>query len=296
MDRTGPARMRPRRLHSRFLFPTLVLVLFLPGCSLFQGPRGGLDYAAADLDLDSLAAVVNRRALSLRTVRGSGDLRIRVPESGKFRKLDVSLVARRPDQLRMRGRVGALASVFDFLADRDTLMLYLPRERAVIVQDVSESRGLPLLASRELVLALLQEPLDVGAVRLRGSFRRIGDGYEVVHWSLDDHGSRTTRRLVFDSEGLRLLHQSIEHETVAGEKRRADITYSRHVWTGAQWFPGEVRMEPGEGGEGLELRFLGFESNPSVDPALFSMPLPPGTRRIDPDELTDDFLGEAPEE
>jgi hypothetical protein len=265
----------------------------LSGCSMLRAPASGPDFGAGVLSLDSLAAVVNGRAAALGSLKGSGDLVVESPGLGRPRTLAVSLVAKYPDQARVRGRVGALVSVFDFLADGDSLRLYLPRDRALLVESAAGS-DLPLLGSGELVQALLQPQVDVARVRRGDGFRPYPEGYEVTVVDPDSSGGRLTRRLLYEPRRLRLTRQVLDREAPGG-LRRAVITYSGHRWTGALWFPGTARLELPGRGESLELRFLSFEVNAVIKPEAFVMPVPAHARRIRPEELSEDYLNNAPE-
>ena len=189
--------------------------------------------------------------------------------------------------------MGALVSVFDFLADGDSLRLYLPRDRAVLVEGAA-GEGLPLFGSGELVQALLQPRLDLARVRRDGSFRSYPEGYEVTVVDPDSTGGRLTRRLLFEPRRLRLVRQVLDRGAPEG-LRRAVITYSRHRWTGALWFPGTLRLELPGRGESLELRFLSFQVNAVIPPEAFHMQVPAHARRLRPEELSEDYLGDAPE-
>lgn len=275
------------------LLGTPVLAITLAGCALFRGPAVGPDFGAAGLSLDSLAAVVNRRSAALGSVKGSGDLVVESPGLGHARTLAVSLVARRPDQARVRGRVGALVSVFDFLADGDSLRLYLPRDRALLVESAAGG-GLPFFGSSELVQALLQPWLDVTQVRRGGAFRSYPEGYEVTVVDPDSAEGRLTRHLLFEPRRLKLVRQVLDRQTPEAA-RRAVITYSGHRWTGTLWFPGTLRLELPDRRESLELRFLSYEVNAVIKPEAFQMQVPANARRLKAADLSEDYLIDLPE-
>jgi hypothetical protein len=280
----------------RALF-TLAIVL-LPGattgCAVFAPPREGPDYGAVGLAPDSLLALLNRQAVSLGAVRGSGDLRVWTPTFPNGRSVDVSLIARRPESVRVRGRVGILASIFDFVADADSLRLYLPRESALVaVPNEPGGRALSIVASRELVEALLPALPVPDSDGTEPVVTRTEEGYEVLRWSTDADGRRWTRRLLYEPERLRLVSAEIRRADDPTGPPEAVVRYAAHRWTGHAWFPGRLSLELPREKQGLELRFDSFEPNPPIDPALFALTVPRGTRRVTPDELTDDFLLDA---
>jgi hypothetical protein len=233
--------------------------------------------------------------MSLGAVRGSGDLVVRTPEYPNGRKVDVSLIARRPESVRVRGRVGLLASVFDFVADADSLRLYLPRESALVaVSNEPGGRALSIVASRELVEALLPAVVTDHPDDPPPIVTRTEDGYEVLRHSTDAAGRRWTRRLLYEAERLRLVRAEIRRAEAPAGTIDALVRYDAHRWTGHAWFPGRITLELPEEEQGLDLSFDTFEPNPTIAPELFLLTVPRGTRRVDPDELTGDFLTEAP--
>jgi hypothetical protein len=290
-----PVRAVLGAYHTRFfLLAWWTIALLASGCGAGRGLPPSLDRGGPPLALDSLVAIVNPRVASLRSLRGDGVLIVRTPELGRPRTLGVQLIAERPERARIRARAGALVSVFDLVTDADTLRLYLPRDRAVLVEPVRGGGALPILASRELVPALLQEKLDPALVPADSGFVTTSGGYTILQVELDGDGGTVHKSLFFDAEQLKLVRQTISR--VDGIHRQtAVIHYLRHRWTGSHWFPTTVRLELPERGEGLELRFDRFTPNAIIDPQLFVLELPARTRRIEAAELGDDFLGDAPE-
>lgn len=281
--------------HTRFFLLVLwTIALAASGCGAGRGLPPAIDNGGSPLGLDSLAAIVNSRVASLRSVRGDGVLIVRTPELGRPRTLGVQLIAERPERARIRARAGALVSVFDLVTDSDTLRLYLPRDRAVLVEPVRGGSALPILASRELVPALLQERVDPALVPADSGFVPSSSGYSVLQVEPDGDGGTVHRSLFFDAEQLKLVRQTISRDDGI-HRQTAVIHYLRHRWTGSHWFPTTVRLELPERGEGLELRFDRFTPNAIIDPQLFVLQLPARTRRIEAAELGDDFLGDAPE-
>jgi hypothetical protein len=281
-----------RRNSRTFLFGLWGLVL--AGCG-GPGLNAALDYGDTPLSLDSLVTVVNQRSKALRSIKGSADLVVQSPQLGRPRTLQVSLVAERPDRARIRGRAGALVSVFDLASDGDSLKLYLPRDRAVVIESLREGRAMPVLASRELVPALLQHEIRREMVDPDSGFSRKGGGYELVLEEKDSAGAVTRRRLFYEKDRLRLVHQTIEREE-GGRTRIALVQYLGHRWKNGAWFPMRVGLIIPETRERLELRFVDSVTlNADIDPALFVLQVPPKTRRVNAEDLDDSFLGEAPE-
>lgn len=300
--RYGPLRRQRDSAHPNY-FPlpvaaariglSILMVVSLSGCALWRTGPPVPDLGGVVLTADSLAAITNRRALTLGALKGSGDLIVRAPDFPRGRRLDVSLVARRPAELRVRGRFGMLASVFDFSADADSLRLYLPRDAALAVVPAGGSRSLSLVASDELVQALLPSTLNPREIGGAASFERAPDGYTWTRTTIDSAGVARQRRWTFESSRLRLVRVEAE-ERREGATTTAIISYAGHQWTGHAWFPTTIRLELPAGKQSLELVFRTFDLNPSLAPDLFQLRPPPRTRRIPPEELNDDFLMEAP--
>ncbi|TPW14205.1 MAG: hypothetical protein FD129_1123, partial [bacterium] len=205
-----------------------------------------------------------------------------------------SLVAQRPDRVRIRGRVGILASIFDFVADSDSLRLYLPREEALVTQaNLPGGRVMSMVASPELVAALLPGPVARPAAGSLPGVERVKGGWLVTSARGEGDSTQIVRRF-YDEERLRLTSVTVlsSREPDAGPIVRID--YDHHGWTGQSWFPGSIRMELPAESRRLTLTFKTFEPNPMLVPEVFLLTVPSGTRRLDPEDLDDDFLRSAP--
>ncbi|MDZ4804417.1 MAG: hypothetical protein SGI90_06120 [Candidatus Eisenbacteria bacterium] len=267
----------------------------LAGCALLSGGPREFRLSNDDLSPDSLVAIVNRQALATGAVRGSGKLRVVTPEYPSGRQLDISLVAQRPDLVRIRGRVGILASIFDFAADTDSLRLYLPRDGVLVAQaNLPGGEALSLVASPELVEAILPRSIDrmvPGA--MSSGVERVKGGWVVTSHRGEGESMRILRRF-YDEERLRLQSVMVLPSGEPDAEPIVRIIYDRHAWTGKSWFPGSIHLELPAVSRRLTLTFQTFEPNPVLDPDVFRMSVPPGTRRLDPEDIDDDFLRSAP--
>lgn len=281
----------------RFFFTLLVAsaaLAGLTGCALRGGGSPEFRLPTSELSSDSLIAIVNRQALATGAIKGSGKLRLSTPEFPGGRQLDMSLVARRPDQVRIRGRVGMLASIFDFSADSDSLHLFLPREGVLTSQaNRPGTQSLSLVASKELVEAILPPPIDRGAPGLSPDVVRVAEGWLVSCQRGEGESVQVMTRL-YDKDRLRLLSLTIRPFGVPEAEPLVRILYDKHAWTGQTWFPGSITLELPEESRRVTLSFLTFEPNPMLDRNIFQMSVPTGTRRVDPEDLDDDFLRSAP--
>ena len=265
------------------------------GCALLSGGPREFRLSNEDLSPDSLVAIVNRQALATGAVRGSGKLRVVTPEYPSGRQLDISLVAQRPDRVRIRGRVGILASIFDFAADTDSLRLYLPRDGVLVAQaNLPGGEALSLVASPELVEAILPRSIDRMVPGASSSgVERVKGGWVVTSQRGEGESMRILRRF-YDEERLRLQSVMVLTSGAPEAEPLVRIIYDRHAWTGQSWFPGSIHLELPAELRRLTLTFQTFEPNPVLDPDVFRMSVPPGTRRLDPEDIDDDFLRSAP--
>jgi len=288
---------RQRRVPWNALF-TLLLVSVpmaaFTGCSHLGSGTSGFRLPSSELTPDSLIAIVNRQALATGSVKGSGNLRVATPDYPNGRQLDMSLVAQRPDRVRIRGRVGILASIFDFSADTDSLRLYLPREGVVATQaNRPGSESLSLVASPELVAAILPSPITRSSSGSWPDVEPVPGGWIVSLLRGEGDSAQTVRRF-YDGERLRLLSVTVRPADSPEADPIVRINYDHHAWTGQSWFPGTISMELPTESRRVTLTFETFEPNPVLSPKLFQMSVPPGTRRLDPEDLQDDFLRSAP--
>lgn len=288
---------RQRRVPWNSLFTlhlASVALAGLAGCAHLGGGASGFRLPSSDLAPDSLIAIVNRQAVATGSVKGSGSLRVATPEYPNGRQLDMSLVAQRPDRVRIRGRVGILASIFDFSADTDSLRLYLPREGVMAAQaNRPGSEALSLVASPELVAAILPPPITRSLSGSWPDVEQVPGGWIVSLPRGEGDLAQTVRRF-YDGERLRLLSVTVRPSDSPEAEPIVRIIYDHHAWTGQSWFPGSIAMELPAESRRVTLSFETFEPNPVLSPTLFQMSVPPGTRRLDPEDLQDDFLRSAP--
>jgi hypothetical protein len=261
---------------------------------LVASPRPAFSQSIDRQELSSLIESYNRWAAGIRTVRAGGKARVG-GEGETTRAFDYSLLLARPGQARIQGRLGVLATVFDLSGDPDGWVLYVPQDALVVeVEGASERAGL-LLPPMELLAVLLPLGIPPRDVLDRGTATREGDSIRVVvPPGQGGAGSSKHRVLWLDPENgtpsrLELREKSqLESPTLIA-------VYGGYEGSGTKAFPAEVRVDVPADGSWARFTFETVRINGDVDPAAFQLRVPAGTRRIQPEELTPDFLPEAEE-
>lgn len=279
------AGLAARALGLAFRVLLLCLVLLGSGCAgrrpgLEPGvlePTAGPPLAAAVAD--SLASRVRQEAARFHSLRASAELFVRPTPDASPRKLLLALVARRPDQARIRARFGLLATVFDLNAAGDSLELYLPREGLFVSGPLSTWTHTPFPGAEWLVEIILPSPLP-GTASDPGCWRRTPTGWEVA--LTDSTGA--CRRLTYDLKGLRLVRQQFLMPP-GSIRSDVDVVYGRHRQSGGLWFPESIRVAGSRRPERCELRFSSSALNAELSPDLFRIGASSEARRVAPDEV-----------
>jgi hypothetical protein len=239
---------------------------------------------------EAVVTAYNRWAAGLRTVKGSGKARVGALGE-KTRVFDFSLVLERPSRARLQGRWGSLATLFDLSGEGAGWTLYLPRDRAVLrTTDARTSAGL-LLPPVEILSVLLPAgipPSDLlrGAASIEDGMARL-----VVPPGRGGAGSEFHRVLLVDPEEGIPLRLEVRRGSQLEEPILVAV-YENYEGDGAEAFPIWVKVELQEGGQWAQFRFRSVRINHAVKPSAFAVRVPPGTRNVDPRELTPDFLPE----
>lgn len=267
----------------RLLCATIAVVI--SGCAggrpalepLIAEPESGPPPSRAEAD--SVSSRVREDATRLRSLRGAAELELRAGSGAPPRRLQVSLVARRPAEARLRGRFGILATLFDFRVSADSLELYLPRDGMSVAGPRGEWISSPFPGAERLVDLLLPGPLPESAGD-PGLWRRTPTGWEVSLIAPDGAG----RRLTFEADALRLVRQQLL-EPNGSPRPDLDVIYSRHRKAGGIWYPERIRVAATRRPERCELRFSSSVLNGDLPGALFHLDVPEGARRVPPDAV-----------
>jgi hypothetical protein len=233
----------------------------------------------------------NRWAAGLRTLRAGGKARVGA-EGVKTRAFNFSLVLARPAEARLQGRWGSLATLFDLSGNDSGWTLYLPQDRAVVrARDNTATAGL-LLPPVEIISVLLPRgipPRDLerhGAVSLDGGQVRL-----VVPPGKGGAGSRHHRVIWVDRQTGVPSRLEIRESTQLEEPILVAI-YQEFEGKGKEAFPVEVHVDLTVDGQWAEFSFETIRINTEVEPKVFVASIPEGTRELDPEDLSPDFLPE----
>jgi len=283
------ARKRPRRsLKPIVLFCTCaVLLTSIPGAGAAPPPSPDPAATAA------LAASYNRWVAGLRTVRAGG--RAHVGADGEAtRAFDFSMVLARPEAVRLQGRWGSLATLFDLSGDGRSWTLYLPRERTVVRETEGSEAGAGLLIPpAELLAVLLPVGIPPRDLERRGAASTDGDLVRlVVPPGRGGAGSAFHRVLWLHPDDGTPARLEVRRRTQL-EPPLLTAIYHAYEGKGEKAFPVDVEVRLEAGGQWARFVFETARINTEVKPEVFTLRVPEGTTELDPEDLTPDFLPEA---
>jgi hypothetical protein len=268
----------------RLLVSLLLALLLLPA-----SPRAG---EPTREETTALIARHNRWAAGLRTVLGGGDARVGA-EGEKERGFRFSLALAAPDRIRLQGRVGNLATVFDLSASPDGVVFYLPREREVVRSgDPGASLGM-LLPPLDLLRAVLPVGIPPADVFAGGDAGFDGDAMRlVVPPGSGGAGSPFHRVLWLERETGRPLRVEIRGESQL-EPSLLVAEFADYEDADGGVFPRSVRVDLDAGTQWLVLTFSSVTLGDDLDARRFRVFVPEGTREVDPAEVDPAFLPES---
>lgn len=242
-------------------------------------------------DRSRIVESFNRWAAGLRTLRAGGKARVGA-DGVKTRAFNFSLVLARPAEARLQGRWGSLATLFDLSGNDAGWTLYLPQDRAVVrAKDETASAGL-LLPPVEIISVLLPQgipPRDLerfGAASLDGGKVRL-----VVPPGKGGAGSSHHRVIWVDPVTGVPSRLEIREATQLEEPILVAL-YQEFEGKGNEAFPVEVHVDLSVEGQWAEFSFETVRINTEVEPNVFVASIPQGTRELDPEDLSPDFLPE----
>ncbi len=237
-----------------------------PGPAAVPPGRPGEARALAEVR----AALVARRE-GVQRLRGRGTLTVSSPDWEGATHLQAVVVARRPDDLRIRGYT-PLSTAFDCLTDARRFVLHLPPVSEVWTgpaDDLGPATGLPLVAS-DLVSALFALPFESeDAMQL---VRADGKGI-VATWRLAD-GSQV--------EGYFGRRPALPRRYVVRRdgRVRAELEYGDYLREPEGWWPRRFFLSWPEEGAYFRLTLVAVELNPELAPESFEFEPPAGVQWI----------------
>lgn len=236
-----------------------------------------------------LVTAYNRWAAGLRTLRAGGKARVGAVGE-KTRVFDFSMALARPGSARVQGRWGSLATLFDLSGDLSGWTLYLPRDQAVVfARDESSSAGL-LLPPLEIISVLLPAGIPPRDLETQGAADVEGDQVRlVVPPGRGGAGSTAHRVIWVDREKGTPTRLEIRRNSQL-EQPILVANYEEYEGKGAEAFAVEVMVEMPESEQWARFVFETVRINTDVASSAFDINIPEGTRRLDPEDLTPDFL------
>jgi outer membrane lipoprotein-sorting protein len=245
--------------------PTLVLLVSLVLSSI--GCRAKPPTQPLTLDRRVASGRVVRRLAGIDALRAEVGLRFSRGEES--RSTSGALVVQRPDRIRLRcwGPLGV--TVLDLLVRDRRATLYMPRDNAafrVALDRVSEEEALePGTRSLLLVESLLAEletadlpfRVEPDPDARRGSLVVLRDDVPIA-------------RVIYDRATL------LPEARISLVGPPCEIRYEGYRPMGERWWPRRLTVISGDLRLAVQLRDV--EVNPEIDPAVFEMALPTGTR------------------
>ena len=267
--------------------PGLAVLLGL----LLLSPVAGAQEMARN-DAAALIAKHNRWAAGLRSVRGGGDARVG-GEGEKDRGFRFSLALAAPDRIRLQGRVGNLATVFDLAASPDGVVFYLPREQEVVRSGDPEASLGMLLPPLDLLRAVLPAGIPPADVFSAGDASRDGDTVRlVVPPGSGGAGSPFHRVLWLDPETGRPRRVEIRKESQL-EPSLLVAEFADYGAGEGGAFPRSVRVDLDAGTQWLTFAFSSVTLGEEIDARRFRVLVPEGTREVTPMDVDPAFLPET---
>lgn len=241
----------------------------------------------------SLVAAYNRWVAGLRTVRAGGRAHVGA-EGEPTRAFDFSMVLARPGSLRLQGRWGSLATLFDLSGDDGTWTLYLPRQRTVVRETEGEATAAGLLVPpAELLSVLLPKGIPPRELEKRGAASEEGDLVRlVVPPGRGGAGSPFHRVLWLHPKDGTPARLEVRRKTQL-EAPLLTAIYHAYEGKGDKAFPVDVEVRLPEGDQWARFSIETARINTEVKPKVFEMHVPEGTKELAPEDLTPDFLPEA---
>ncbi len=256
----------------------LSLLILTPGCAALRrpvrpAPPERLPSAA------ELAAVLAQRREALRSLRALAHIRYRDPEeSNRSRE---ALVVARPDHLRVEV-LSLFGSMFVLTASDGALAAYAPQEHTLY-----RGRASPENLWRYVRLMLPVD--DLVDIVLGTPPARAGGEAQVT---FDAQSGAVVLRQVW-RDGAQMVWFSPADLPVAAEEQTANGRAQWRASFGAYEdhsglrLATHVALELPEWQRSLEISLEDIDVNPTLDPSIFALQMPPGTKVVDLDSVAD---------
>ena len=192
----------------------------------------------------------------------------------------------RPAKIRLQGRIGATAAVFDLGAVENDWTLYLPQQREVVREQKGVAAG-PLGSPQDMILALLPDQVDKNQLWTEGAWSREGGVWRLV---VPPGAGSPYHRVIVISHATGLPSEVILREKTQLEAPLLTVKLGGYKKHQGIWFPELVHISS----EFLwgSLEFSSVKLNEELDPRRFTVRVPPGVTEVSAELLDSGFLPE----
>ena len=208
------------------------------------------------------------------SLRGRGYLWISSPDWQGAGQVNTIILARQPDELRMRGLL-PFSTVFDVVSSADRFHIHFPGQGEVWTgppEELAPLTGLPILP-RDVIAGIFAAPL----IETEGLVLSDYDQNRVwVEWSLAD-GARVRGEF---SRGPVLPR---EFAVMEADKLRLSLQYDDYLLEPDGWWPRDVTLRWPELETRMRIRFVEIELNPVMKPGSFVFDAPEGVEWFEVD-------------
>lgn len=214
------------------------------------------------------------RRVGISSLRGRGFLWISSPEWQGAGQVNTIILARRPDELRMRGLL-PFSTVFDVVSSADRFHLHFPGEGEVWSgppEELAPLTGLPILP-RDVIAGMFAAPLIEAKDLVLSDY----DHTRIwVEWTLND-GSRVRGEFTRDPVLPR------EFAIMEADQLRLRLQYDDYLLEPDGWWPRDVTLRWPELETRMRIRFVEIELNPVFKPGSFVFEAPEGVQWLEVD-------------
>lgn len=267
--------MGTHRWSGALVFLALAGFAGLSGCahSPSDSPRRG---AGGDADpareaglLEEVRHSLESRRQGITSLRGRGYLWISSPQWEGAGQVNTIILARRPDDLRMRGLL-PFSTVFDVVSSAERFHLHFPGEGEVWTgppEELAPLTGLPIVP-QDVIAGLFAAPLIEADELVLSEYDH---GRVWVKWNLAD-GAEVRAEFARDPVLPR------EFRVVEEERLRVWLEYGDYLLEPGGWWPRDVTLHWPELETRMRIRFVEIELNPQFQPGSFEFRAPEGVQ------------------
>jgi hypothetical protein len=217
--------------------------------------------------LDEVRRSLETRRGGITSLRGRGYLWITSPQWEGAGRVNTIILARRPDELRMRGLL-PFSTVFDVVSGPQRFYLHFPGPAEVWTgppEELAHLTGLPIVP-RDVIAAVFAAPF----VEPTGVELSSYDHTTVwVEWPFQD-GVRIKGRFARDPVLPR------EFAVLEGGELKLRLEYGDYLLEPDGWWPRDITLRWPELETRMRISFVEIELNPKFKPGSFEFAAPDG--------------------